>query len=130
LQLANAALDWRECKSVVDEIINLLSLIITLAGSNNSIPSFALASSGILGGYSTTRAFAGVVEKYQKAGLPTGPLPNGAPNVYLPAIKDMMDAMHDERLANEKTEIFIPPLAVVALGGGTTLPGRGIGKSF
>jgi hypothetical protein len=37
---------------------------------------------------------------------------------------------YDEQLANGKTEVFIPPLAVVALGGGTTLPNKGIGKSY
>jgi len=130
LQLANAALDWRECKSVVDEIINLLSLVMTLAGSGGRVPSFTLASSGLLGGYSPTRAFAQMVEKFEKEGVPTGPLPDGTPNKFLPALKNMMDAMYDENLANGKTEIFIPPLSVIALGGGTTLPGRGIGKSY
>jgi hypothetical protein len=63
-------------------------------------------------------------------GLPTGPLPDGSPNIALPAIYQMTKAMHDEQLANGKVEIFIPPLAVASLGGGTTLPGRGIGKSY
>jgi hypothetical protein len=129
LQLTSAALDWRQCKSVVDEIINLLSLIMALSGGKK-LPMFALASSGLLGGYSPTRAFAQMIEKFEREGLPTGALPDGTPNKFLPALKHMMDAMNDENLSNGKTEIFIPPLSVIALGGGTTLPGRGIGKSY
>jgi hypothetical protein len=128
LQLANAALDWRECKSVVDEILNLLNLGLTALGSR--IPSFVLASGGLLGGFSSTRAFANMVQKFQEAGIITGDLPDGSPNKLLPSLKDMIDAQHDEQLSNGKTEIFIPPLSVIALGGGTTLPGRGIGKSY
>lgn len=135
IQLTQAVLDWRECKSVVDEILKLLNLAIiafpfSIPTGGGGLPSFALASSGLLGGYSPTRAFANITENLQKMGLPTGPLPDGSPNIALPAIYQMTKAMHDEQLANGKVEIFIPPLAVASLGGGTTLPGRGIGKSY
>lgn len=128
LQLANAALDWRECKSVVDEIINLLNLTLTLI--SDRIPSWVLASSGLLGGFSPTRAFADAVERAQKAGLESGPQADGSPNEWLSGVKDTIDSVHSEQVSNGKTEIFIPPLSVIALGGGTTLPGRGIGKTY
>jgi hypothetical protein len=149
LQLGSAVIDWRQCKSVVDEIINLLNISIQainnggrfigagrnptpieLSGGVKGLPSFVLASSGLLGGYSPTRAFANVTENLQKLGLPTGPLPDGSPNIALSAIYQTLKASHDEQIKNGKTEIFIPPLAVVALGGGTTLPSVVNGKSY
>lgn len=120
--------DWRKCKSVVDEILNLLSL--SLPNINDRIPNFALALSEGLDGFSTTRATINTVRGLQSLGLPTGDLPSGAPNFAVAAISEQIKAVYKEQIENGKTEIFIPPLAVVALGGGTTTPGRGIGKSY
>jgi hypothetical protein len=132
LQLGSAVVDWRQCKSVVDEIINLLNISIQAINGSGSrgLPSFVLASSGLLGGYSPTRAFANVTENLQKLGLPTGPLPDGSPNIALSAIYQTLKASHDEQIKNGKTEIFVPPLTVVSLGGGTTLPTVVNGKSY
>lgn len=127
LQLASFAVDWRKCKSVVDEILNLLSLSLN---TPSRIPTFALASSTVLGGYSPTRATTNIIEGLQSLGLPTGDLPSGAPNVSIAAISEQVIGSYQEQLANGKTEVFIPPLAVLALGGGSTLPGRGVGKSY
>jgi len=128
IQLASIAIDWRQCKSVIDEILKLLNLATSL--SNTRLPKFALAASGLLGGYSPTRAMANITENMQKLGLPTGDLPDGSPNQFMPALRAMVDGQRDEQLANSKTEVFIPPLAVVSVGGGTTLPARGTGKTF
>lgn len=128
IQLASIAIDWRQCKSVIDEILKLLNLATSL--SNTRLPKFALAASGLLGGYSPTRAMANLTENMQKLGLPTGDLPDGSPNQFMPAMRAMIDGQRDEQLANSKTEVFIPPLAVVSVGGGTTLPARGTGKTF
>lgn len=128
LQLTSAAIDWRQCKSVVDEILNLLNLIIP--SRNSSVPLFALASSQLLGGYSPTRAITNITENFQKLGLPTGPLPDGSPNIAIPAIFEQIKGHHDEFLSNAKTEVFIPPLAVAAVGAGTTSIGRGWGKTY
>jgi len=128
LQVVSTIIDFRQCKSLIDEIQNLLSLV---RGSINvSLPTFALANSGLLGGYSPTRALANVVENFEKQGLPVGPLPDGSPNQFLPAMMSVMKGINDEDLENGKVEVFIPPLAVAALGGGTTLPGRGVGKKL
>lgn len=126
--LASLISDYRQCKSIIDQLLNLLNL--ALSQANVRIPTFALASSSILGGYSPTRAMANVTEELQKLGIPTGDLPDGSPNVAIPAISAELKGNYQEQLENGKTEVFIPPLAVVALGGGTTLPSRGVGKSF
>jgi hypothetical protein len=128
INLAALSVDWRKCKSVVDELLKLLSLSISTGFSR--LPTFALAGSGILGGYSNTRALSNIIEEYQNLGLPTGDMPDGSPNRFIPAVASMLKGQRDEQLANSKTEIFIPPLAVAALGAGTTLPGRGWGKTF
>jgi hypothetical protein len=128
LQLASAVKDFRECKSVIDEILKTLNLGLVSLGVG--IPTFILASSSILGGFSPIRAMSNVIEELQKQGIPTGDMPSGAPNLGIIAMQSQIVGSYDEQLANGKTEIFIPPLAVVALGGGTTLPNKGVGKSY
>jgi len=128
IQVTQAILDYRSCKSVVDEIQKLLNLSKSLIG--NRIPTFALAGAGLLGGFSPTRAMSGVIGQLDKLGLPTGPLPDGSPNLGIQAMSGQIKAVNNEDLANGKVEVFIPPLAVAALGGGTTLPGRGVGKKI
>jgi hypothetical protein len=71
-----------------------------------------------------------VIEELQRRGIPTGDMPSGAPNSGLIAMSSQIKATYDEQLANGKTEIYIPPLAVAAFGGGTTLPNKGVGKSY
>lgn len=128
LQLASTVRDFRECKSVIDEILKTLNLGLVSLGVG--IPTFILASSSILGGFSPIRAMSNVIEELQKQGIPTGDMPSGAPNLGIIAMQSQIVGSYDEQLANGKTEIFIPPLAVVALGGGTTLPNKGVGKSY
>lgn len=127
IQLVSGIVDWRQCKSVVDEILNLLRLIPT---DRLGLPNFALASAGVLPGFSSTRAVANITENLQKLGLPTGPLPDGSPNVALPAIAQQVKGSHEEQLQNGKTEIWVPPTAVAAFGGGTTFPIKALGKSY
>jgi len=128
LQTVSGIIDYRKCKSLVDEILALLSL--AGAGAGVSIPSFALAGSSVLGGFSPTRAMAQVTENLQSLGLPTGDLPSGAPNVALQALQEQIKGTYEEQVKNGKVEVFIPPLAVPPVVAGLTAPGRGVGKSF
>jgi len=131
LILGEAFIDFRNCKSVIDEILKLLNL--GLSQLNLGLPLFALASSKLLGGVSDTRAFANVVENLQKSGLPTGDLPDGSPNFMNNAFKGIIDGMNKEQAENGKTEVYIPPLKVVVpglAGPGITKPTKGYGKSF
>ena len=119
--------DWRKCKSVVDDILHLLSLKLPLG---NSLPNIILAGSASLNGFSPTRAMTNIIEGLEQLGLPTGDLPSGASNFAVPAIFEQVKGVYQEQLENGKTEVFVPPLAVVALGGGTTFPAKASGKSF
>ena len=128
LQVFSAVIDYRRCKSIVDEIVNLLRL--GLKQLNTDLPAFTLFGSQFLGGVSDTRAFANVIENLQKSGLPTGDLPDGSPNQMNMAIMNQIKGQNLEQAENGKTEIWIPPLAVVGVGAGTTSPIKAYGKSY
>jgi len=111
VQLASAVIDWRQCKSVVDEILSLLNLAVSGLGGGR-IPNFALAFSGSLPGYSPIRAMTNVTENLQKLGLPTGDMPDGSPNLMLPSMLQQIKGVNDEHLENSKTETWCAPVPV------------------
>lgn len=127
--LGSLILDYRKCKSIVDEILALLNLGLQSAGLGNiTIPLPLLAGSAILPGVSDTRAFSNVIEQLQKSGLPTGDLPDGSPNLMNIGMFGMIKGMNQEQSENGKTDVFIPPLTITPAG--VTVPARGWGKSF
>ena len=130
LIVGQAFVDFRNCKSVIDEILKLLNL--GLSQLNLGLPMFALAASKLLGGVSDTRSLANVIENLQKSGLPTGDAPDGSPNRMNQAFEGIIKGMNQEQAENGKTEIFIPPLTVVVtpIGAGITKPSKGYGKSY
>ena len=128
LVLSEGFQDWRRCKSVVDELFALLKI----AGRQIStgLPQFTLGLSEFLPGMSETRVFANYIEELQKMGIPTGDLPDGSPNLMIQANLSSIKGQFKEMHENGKTEIFIPPLAVAAVGAGSTLPTKAVGKSY
>ena len=128
MQLISGFIDYRECKSLVDEILKLLNLGATALGV--SMPSFALAASSILGGFSPTRAMTEVTERLQSLGIPTGDLPSGASNIALPAVFQQIKGTYQEQLSNGKVEVWVPQLAVPPVVGGSTAPSKASGKYF
>ena len=124
LQLASAVVDWRQCKSVVDEILNLLNL--ALPGGSRP-PTFALASARLLPGFSPTRAMANVTENLQKLGLPTGDLPDGSPNLVLPSMFQQIKGINDEKLTNGVSHTWCAPVpAGVVLTGQIACSGKDV----
>lgn len=120
--------DWRKCKSVVDEILALLNLIGSSIGGSGAIPAPLLAASELLDGFSNTRASINVIEELQKIGIPTGPMPDGSPNLYLQAKVAEIKGVERERTENGKVQVFVKPLAVV---NGVTMPAGNIyGKAY
>jgi len=128
IQLIQGFIDYRECKSLVDEILKLLNL--GAAATGISLPSFALAASSLLGGFSPTRAMTEVTERLQSIGIPTGDLPSGSVNIAMPAMFQQIKGTYQEQLANGKVEVFIPPLAVPPVIAGATAPSKASGKSY
>lgn len=128
IQTISGIIDYRECNSLIDEILKLLNLGAAVLGV--SIPSFALAASSLLGGFSPTRAMTEVTERIQSLGLPTGDLPDGSPNMAMPAIFQQIKGTYEEQLKNGKVEVWVPATAVPPVVAGTTSPTRATGKAF
>lgn len=120
--------DWRKCKSVVDELFKLLNVLTSGFGFGGGIPLPLLFASQLLDGYSESRAFIGTIQELQKLGIPTGPMPDGSPNLNVLSKFGQMKAMAKEDAENNKVEVAIGPLAITPAG--VTLPGRGTGKKM
>ena len=124
--IGQSVIDYRNCKSVIDEILKLLNL--ALGAAAPGLSPFILASSKLLSGVSDTRSMSNVIENLQKSGLPTGPAPDGGPNLMNIAMSSMIKGQNKEMAENGKTQIFIPPLTITPAG--ATLPTTANGKSY
>ena len=118
--------DWRKCKSVIDEILGLLRLV--TSGWGGEIPLPLLFASQLLDGYSESRAFIGTIEEYQKLGIPTGPLPDGSPNLEVLSVFGQLKAQAKEEAENGKVQVAIGPLTITPAG--LTVPASSFGKKF
>lgn len=126
LVIAEFISDWRKCKSVIDEILWLLKIAGT--GFGNSIPLPILFGSQLLDGYSESRAFIGAIEELQKLGIPTGPMPDGSPNLDVLKMFGQMKAMSNEEAENGKVQIAVGPLTMTPAG--LTIPTSAYGKKL
>jgi hypothetical protein len=102
--------DYRKCKSVVDHIIEIIEL--SLTNTRFDTPQSALIFAPLRPGFSDTRAMIEVIEKFQEVGIPTGPMPDGSPNLWLQSIKLQIEGVEAERTKNSKTQQLIPSLKV------------------
>jgi len=126
IQLSSAVIDWRQCKSVVDEILKLLNLGVAAIPGGNRPPTFALAAAGLLPGFSPTRAMANITEKLQKLGLPTGDMPDGSPNLILPSILQQIKGNNDEKLSNGSIHTWCAPVPAFGITGPISCTGKEI----
>lgn len=90
ISVANLIFDYRKCKSLLDNILNILNLVSTSfinkatpSGGTDPIPAVLLPLTQFLPGFSPQRASINIIEQMQKLGLPTGPMPDGSPNLML-----------------------------------------------
>jgi len=106
--IVNIVQDYRKCKSIIDAILQLLNLASQVGGG---IPTPLMLFANLLPGYSPNRAFINTIEEMQKSGLPTGPLPDGSPNLDLQAKFSQMKGMDKEQKINGKTPgaVSLPP---------------------
>jgi len=117
--------DFRRCKSVVDELLWLLKIATSGFGG---IPLPLLFASRLLSGYSESRAFLGAIEEMQKLGIPTGPMPDGSPNLDILSRFATMKAMANEDAENNKVQIAVGPLSITPAG--LTVPASAYGKKL
>jgi hypothetical protein len=127
-ELYKLVTDWRKCKSIVDELLNLIQLFKTRNQNLNEIPFPLLYTARLLDGYSETRAFIGTIEELQKIGVPTGPMPDGSPNLTVLSMFSQLKASASEENLNGKVEVAIGPLTITPSG--FTVPASAAGKKF
>jgi hypothetical protein len=123
--------DFRECKSVLDELLQLLNIGVkkrlnALQAAGGDLPLPLLLSAKLLDGYSPTRSFLNTVQNLQELGIPTGPMPDGSPNKFLASVKAMIDGNSKEIAENGKVAIGIGPLTITPAG--ITIPKDAYGK--
>lgn len=123
--------DFRECRSVLDELLQLLNIGVrkrldAISAAGGDLPLPLLLSAKLLDGYSPTRSFLNTVQNLQELGIPTGPMPDGSPNEFLAAVKAMIDGNSKEVAENGKVAIGIGPLTITPAG--VTIPKDAYGK--
>ena len=122
IQVGGIIKDVRECKSVIDKLQSLLN---DIQKTTESVPLPLLLASRLRKGYSKTNAFLKVLTEFEELGLPTGPMPDGSPNLMLAAIKGIINGIDDEFAENGRTDVGIPPLSITPLF--QTIPNKAYG---
>ena len=110
--------DFRRCKSVIDSILQLLNLIPKISLEIIPVPLLQLAA--FLPGYSPNRAFINSINEMQKLGLPTGPLPDGSPNLMLQFAFAVLNGQDREQKENGKVVAALklpPPFGLIKASG-------------
>ena len=131
--LINITKDFRECKSVLDELLQLLNIgvsktLSSISSIGGEIPLPLLLAAKSLDGFSATRSFLNTVQNLQEIGVPTGPMPDGSPNKFLASIKATIDGNSKEIAENGKVSIGVGVLTVTPSG--VTIPKDAYGKFF
>jgi hypothetical protein len=129
----NSILNFKECKSCLDELLRLLNLAVNTSKAKiqqvgGEIPLPLLLASRALAGYSSTRAFMNTMENLEAIGVPVGPMPDGSPNKFVASIYSIIEGQERENIQNGKLAAGVPPLTVLPTG--LTIPASAYGKSF
>jgi len=110
--------DYRRCQGILDEIKQIIDVALT--GVRLEIPSKLLPLARFRTGFSEIRANLNIIKEFQKFGIPTGPMPDGEPNLTLQSFFSASEGIEKERYLNSYTKIFnIPPPSVGLIVNGT-----------
>jgi len=99
LVISSLVKDYKRCRSIIDGILALLKLTRNLA---SNIPTPLLLFSDLKPGFSPTRAYINHIGNMEKLGLPTGPGPDGSPNLELMKDFSLISSFHQEMIQNGK----------------------------
>jgi hypothetical protein len=104
--------DYRKCKSLIDDLLNLLNLINSTFGLTDKIPTALLPLTQLLPGKSPERAQLNAIEFLEQLGIPTGPMPDGSPNFMNQFVGTIMKGMDKEDSENGTIDamVVVPPL--------------------
>ena len=103
--------DYRSCKSLIDEILALLRVAGNIVG--NQLPFPLVFGAQLRSGTSAIRSFINTIEEMQKLGIPTGPMPDGSPNLGMIAMFSQIKGQETESAQNSKTSVGLPALTVL-----------------
>jgi hypothetical protein len=101
--------DYRKCKSLLDNINNIINIINGLPRPRSKIPVILAILSDFLPGESPERATINGIKYMQELGIPTGPLPDGSSNIILQAFFAAQKGDKDEQADNGVSDSFIVP---------------------
>jgi hypothetical protein len=99
ITIAQLISDYRNCKSLLDDILALLRLINGLPIKRPRIPSFLMPFTQFLPGTDPSRANVNTIKFLQELGIPTGTLPDGSPNIM-----NLYDKMSKKGADKEEAE--------------------------
>ena len=116
--------DYRKCKSVIGDILNIIQF--ALRGTNIQIPPFLLALSSLRSGFNSVRATLEVIQNFQALGIPTGPMPDGSPNLFMIAQQAAITGIESERDKNSKVLGMMPQQIVLPIGITIPVPFSGL----
>ena len=110
--IAQIIKDFRECKSLLNDIQALLSLINGLPIKRSKIPIFLMPFTDFLPGTDPSRSSINTVQFLQELGVPTGALPDGSPNM----MNFFMKAIH-KGADKEQSENGVSDTVTLTTGG-------------
>ena len=113
--IAQIIRDFRECKSLLDDIQSLLSLINGLPIKRQKIPTFLMPFTDFLPGTDPSRSSVNTVQFLQELGVPTGTLPDGSPNMmnfFMKAIHKGADKEQSENGVSDTVTLTTGGLAI------------------
>ena len=122
--VTNLVTDYKKCKNVIGDIINIIEF--ALRGTRINIPPFLLFLSTFRTGFNDTRASLEVIKELQRSGIPTGPMPDGSPNLYLQSIISQIKGTESERTKNSKMVSMTPAQVITPSGFTVPSPMTGI----
>jgi len=110
--LVQGFINYRECKSLIQQIQRVINLLRTPKVPPRPIDLAFLALSDFLPGMSPERGVLNIIQYMQQYGQKTGPLPDGSPNRMVRFITAIEKGGYDEFVANGKLEggVIVPPL--------------------
>jgi hypothetical protein len=116
--------DYRKCKSVIGDILNIIEF--ALRGTSIQIPPFLLPLASLRSGFNSVRASLQVIQNFQALGIPTGPMPDGSPNQFMIAQQAAITGVESERDKNSKIAGMTPQQIVLPIGITIPVPFTGI----
>jgi hypothetical protein len=123
--------DFRRCKNVVDELLNIVSLSLALKnalrGTSSDVPTIInYIAAATKPGMSPTSILTKFIEKMEEQGVPTGDMPSGKPNIGLLMTKSLNEAIIDEMTQNgyAQTTVTAKEIGIISQTGFVKIKGN------